>query len=137
MSPQPVPDCFCRVSVKALILDAFLITKETKGHWELLGGGLDWGVSPQDDMARELKEEAGLTVTSVAEQPSYFFVKHSSGDPYWYVNVVYETTVADLAITPSEECIEVAFVNQATMGTRRGCPAVQQLLKQFDPKRHQ
>ena len=40
-----IPECFYRISVKALVLnearDRFLITQEEDGRWELPGGGLD------------------------------------------------------------------------------------------------
>jgi len=56
-----IPNCFYRVSVKALILnetiDKFLISEKESGVWELPGGGLDWGASPQEDLPREIMEE--------------------------------------------------------------------------------
>lgn len=40
-----IPDCFYRISIKALILnearDKFLICQEDNGKWELPGGGLE------------------------------------------------------------------------------------------------
>ena len=49
-----IPECFYRVSVKALVLnetrDKFLICEEESGVWELPGGGLDWGATPQEDL---------------------------------------------------------------------------------------
>lgn len=136
-----IPECFYRVSVKALILnetgDKFLIAREASGKWELLGGGLDWGTQPQAEVAREIMEEAGIPVTFVAEHPSYFYVKNIPGEPYWYANVIYETELAHLNITPSEECREIAFVNKDTVGDRDVCQVTQQLLAGFDPTRHQ
>ncbi|MEU6973595.1 NUDIX hydrolase [Kitasatospora aureofaciens] len=37
------------------------------GHWSLLGGGCDPGESPAEAIVRELDEEAGLAVDSLAE----------------------------------------------------------------------
>jgi len=136
-----VPECFYRVSAKALILnetkDKFLICKEDNGKWELPGGGLDFGTTPQEDIPREISEEMGLKTTSVANNPCYFFtfkferplISHGA-------NILYETTVEDLDFTPSDECVEIAFVNKETMGDRQPFSAVEQLLEVFDPENH-
>ncbi len=111
VTTQPIPDNFYRTSIKALILDEggrFLLTKEDNGTWELPGGGLDFGETPQDSLRRESREEMGLTVTFVADQPSYFLTAQN-GKGTWIANVIYETRVQDLNFTPSDECVEVRF----------------------------
>jgi len=136
-----IPECFYRVSVKALILneerDKFLICKEDNGKWELPGGGLDWDVSPQIDLPREIKEEMGLEVTWIADNPSYFFTFAFERHLGRGANVLYETEVKDLNFTPSDECVEIEFVNKETVGDKKLFSVVRQLLDQFDPKRHQ
>jgi len=135
-----VPDCFYRVSVKALILnearDRFMIVRETNGKWELPGGGLDWGVTPQEDMVREIKEEMNLKVTSVADHPSYFFTFPHDRTGTWCANIMYETTVEDLNFTPSRECSEVMFIGKGELPERHysNIPPISNM---FDPKRHQ
>jgi len=55
-----IPDCFYRLSIKALILNEegrFLLCRENIGQWELPGGGLEFGESPRDGIVREMKEE--------------------------------------------------------------------------------
>jgi 8-oxo-dGTP diphosphatase len=58
-----VPQCFYRVSVKALILDderqRFMVVQEHDGMWELPGGGLEWGANPQEELIREISEVKG------------------------------------------------------------------------------
>lgn len=57
---QQIPNCFYRISIKALILDEekrFLLVKEDNGLWELPGGGLDFKENPQEGIKREMKEE--------------------------------------------------------------------------------
>ena len=144
MDLSPLPECFYRVSVKALILDdtrtKFLVVQERSKKWELPGGGLDWGESPQVGLAREIYEEMGLQVMSVAPHPSYFltgqFTSKAGRKERWFVNVLYETVVKDLDITPSDECIATAFV---TPQEALGLPAFNNVLtlaELFDYKKH-
>lgn len=135
-----IEDCFYRISVKALILnesrDKFLITKETNGKWELPGGGLDWGTSPQEDLPREISEEMGLTVTWVADRPSYFFTGESLKKKLWLANIVYEAKLKNLNFTPSDECIEIKFVNKDNIRNLPTFPNVNILANMFDPRFH-
>lgn len=112
---NPIPECFYRISIKALILnenrDKFLLVKEDNGKWELPGGGLDWNTSPQEDIKREVKEEMGIEVTWVAEHPSYFLTDLSGLPEKPRANVIYEVEVDSLDFTPSEECVELQFVD--------------------------
>jgi ADP-ribose pyrophosphatase YjhB (NUDIX family) len=135
-----IPECYYRVSVKALILnetrDKFLICEEESGIWELPGGGLDWGATPQEDIPREIREEMGLTVLEVADNPSYFITDQTLRRKQWIVNVVYETEVENLDFTPSEECIRFKFVNQEDIQNMNVFPTIKQLARMFDPKNH-
>lgn len=73
----------------------------------------------------------------VAEHPAYFITDQNLDGTLWVANVVYETQLADLNFTPSDECVNMDFVDAASVGTRQLFPTVQQLLDQFDPARHQ
>ena len=136
-----IPNCFYRVSVKALILnesrDKFLICEEESGVWELPGGGLDWGAAPQEDLVREVAEEMGLTVTKVADNPSYFITDQTLNRGVWIVNVLYETEVEHLNFTPSDECIAVRFVDKNDIKTIKAFPTVKKLADMFKPENHQ
>ncbi len=92
-----IPDCFYRVSIKALVFnetrDKFLICQEESGLWDFPGGGLDYGTTPQEDLPREIEEEMGLPVTSIAPYPSYFVTEKLQSKDYWKACVYYETTL--------------------------------------------
>ena len=137
---EVVPECFYRVSVKALVLnetkDKFLICEEETGVWELPGGGLDWGATPQEDLPREIMEEMGLVVTSVAENPSYFITDKTINRGTWFVNVLYETELENLNFTPSDECINIKFVNKDNIDNMKLFPSVEKLLQMFRSENH-
>jgi len=136
-----IPERFYRVSIKALILneirDKFLICKEDNGKWELPGGGLEWGTAPREDLPREIMEEMGLETIWIADNPSYFFTFQFESQTGYGANVIYETEVQDLNFTPSDECVEIAFVNKETVGDKKLFSAVSQLLETFKPENHQ
>lgn len=137
---EGIPECFYRISVKALVLnetrDKFLIAKEENGRWELLGGGLDWGVLPQEDLKREIKEETGLETTWIADNPSYFLTDKRDTDGLMIANVLYETTLRDLNFTPSDECVELRFVDLEDCRDLDVFPNTLQFAKMFDLEKH-
>ncbi len=107
-----IPDCFYRVSIKALILDEqgkFLLSREDDGRWDMPGGGYEHNdKNPREALVRELREEMGIELGTMADHPSYF-VTALNKNWFYRACVLYVTTVKDLNITPSEECQEVRF----------------------------
>lgn len=64
------------VSVKAVILDDHgraLLGRNDREEWELLGGRLDAGESPEEAVVREVDEEAGLEIAPVTLLRSWVF----------------------------------------------------------------
>ena len=106
-----IPNCFYRTSIKALVVDkegSVLLAKNVKGQWEIPGGGLDFGEDALDCLKRELKEELGLSVSSVDNRPNYFVtVQDSNG--IWKAMVVYKVILENLDFTKSDECQELKF----------------------------
>ena len=134
-----IPPCFYRVSAKALILDEskqkFLVVQEADGRWELPGGGIDHGETPTEALRREIKEEMGLEIRSVAEHPAYFFT-FLNVTGFWLGNALYETTLLGLDFTPSDECIAIKFVTREEALTLNAFSNVFQFSRLFEPKRH-
>jgi ADP-ribose pyrophosphatase YjhB (NUDIX family) len=139
---EGIPRCFYRVSIKALVLnetkDKFLLCRESDGRWELPGGGLEWGTTPQEDLPRELMEEMGLKATWIADNPCYLLTAQSTHEPIiQIVNVLYETKLEHFDFTPSDECMEIRFVNDEDILYLQTFEGPQKLDKMFDSKNHQ
>ncbi len=136
-----IPNCFYRVSVKALVLneerDKFLLCKEADGRWELPGGGLDWDAGPQEDLPRELMEEMGLRAIYIADNPCYFITGKSTNYPEIRIaNVLYETKLEHLNFTPSDECVEIRFVNKDMVDGMELFDGPRKLLEMFNVDYH-
>lgn len=134
-----IPNCFYRVSVKAIILDdqkRFLLALENNGLWELPGGGLDFGEKPTEGLAREIKEEMGLEVVSINKQPSCFLTSLHRNNQKWICNVLYETKVKNLEFKPSNECVELRFFTKEEALKEKLFPNVVQFLSIYNRDNH-
>ncbi len=137
---QNLPNCFYRISVKALVLnetkDKFLVCKD-HDYWELPGGGLEWDASPHTELAREIQEEMGVKVAWMAEQPSYFLTGVQTLNPeVKMANIIYECQLESLDFTPSEECTEIKFISAENVTDLPVFDSVEKLAGMFDPKNH-
>lgn len=135
-----IPPNFYRVSTKALILDEtktkFLIVKESNGKWEFPGGGLEYGLDPQENVGRELEEEMGIKTLSVAKLPAYVLPAQHDRTGSWILQLFYETTVEHLNFTPSRECTDCRFVDKDSLPELM-YSNVPQFAVMFDPKNHE
>ncbi len=140
MDLHQIPPCFYRLSIKALVLnetrDKFLIALEENGWWDLPGGGLEWGGTPQADLPREISEEMGLKTVWVADCPSYFFTDKKENNSRWFAYLLYETKLENLSFKPSDECTEVKFVNITDIADMQTFSQVQKLADMFNPELH-
>lgn len=112
-----IKECYYRISAKALIRNSewkFAMSKEHTWKWDMPWGGIDHGETPHEALKREIMEEMWLSVTKISPQPIYSFLTESS----WIASpkrplclLIFETEVEDFEFTPSDECMEIAFVN--------------------------
>lgn len=129
---------YYRLSVKALIFDEsrtrFLLAQEDNGKWELPGGGLDWGENFEEGIKREVKEEMGLEVISIAKQPSYLTTAQRDSDGAWTANVLFETKLENLDFTPSSECMDIKFVTKEEALELNLFVTVKKFLEVYNPQ---
>ena len=126
-------DCLYRVSAKALVFNKkseILLCQEHTGVWDLPGGGIDHGETPHQALKREVMEEMGVAVLEIAKHPTLFLsVQTDLG--YWGSNVLYQTKLANLDITPSDECQKVSFYSLEQIASLNTTPNVQEMRKQI------
>jgi 8-oxo-dGTP pyrophosphatase MutT (NUDIX family) len=122
-----------RVSAKALIFDEdhkILLVKEKRG-WELPGGGIEQGESPQETITREITEECGFEIEKINESPSLMWIinRPESSDELdrWRVLIGFETKLKSLEFTPSKEALEYRFVSKEEMEDLDLHPNIEQL----------
>lgn len=139
---EPIPNCFYRVSAKALILNnenKFLLVKEDNKLWELPWWWLDFLENPQEWIKRELLEEMWLNANHISTKPSYFITSRNLKDTFWISNIIYEVQIDIkdiLKFTPSEECQEVKFFSKEDAEKENLYPNVKEFIKQFSPENH-
>ncbi len=139
-----IPEGWYRVSIKPLVFsparDKFLVVLEESGRWDLAGGGLNPGETPQDCIRRELEnEEMKVPVVWVAENPCYFLTGQFQNQErlgQWYVNVLYEAKLGHLCYIPPDECQGVRFVNSEEALKLNAFDSVHKLAEMFKAENH-
>ena len=130
-----IPECFYRVSAKALVLDEtrtkFLLMREDNNMRDFPGGWLDFGEDPREGIIREFKEEAWIDVVWVNDLPSYFVTSKKPEKYYWIAHVFYETKIKNMDFISSKECQEVRFFTKEEAEKVDINPNVVEFLKQF------
>jgi 8-oxo-dGTP diphosphatase len=120
------PDSFYRVTVKGLVVQdgKILLLKESEklsGKWELPGGGLDFGEDLHSGLKREIEEETGLIVKSIADRPTYVwtwrFEKSRGLDFFYSLVLAYKIELANLDFKPTDECQEIGFFSKEEFDT--------------------
>ena len=141
------PDSFYRVSVKGLCVEdgKLLLVHDMvdsdvypEGKWELPGGGLDFGETPQQTLRREIKEEMGLEATWVAEQPKFVWQARKEGarglEWYYVLLACYEIKLKDTDFTPSEECRAIQFYTKEELKTLNIADQCRPIIDLFNPE---
>ncbi len=102
-----------KISVKGLVCraDAVFMLRDQKGNWELPGGRIDFGETPEEALRREFKEELAVDDLHIKDLlDAWCFQTTARGDDYHFTILVY-CCVADLShFVLSDEHTEQAWV---------------------------
>lgn len=132
--PLQIPDCFYRVATKALVTDEtgvrFLLFLQQDGDWSFPGGGLDFWESPHEGLAREIKEESGLSVKWIASSPRYACPAEWK-EGIWTFQLFYPVELENLDFSPSEECQAIKFFSPQEMKTLPRTMVVDHFITQY------
>ena len=112
----------------------FLMIKDKIGRWDLPGGGLNFGETPQECIKRELKEEMGVKTLEIDTNPLYFFTSQTANKKAWFSNVIYRAKIKNLNFKQSDECIEVGFFTKTEALEKNIFPNVQTFLNLYTPE---
>lgn len=97
-------ECFYRVSTKVLLVDetsagdGFVVLKNSKGEYELPGGGMEYGESIALSIEREVEEELEIKI-KVEEKdlsPIFFDAYKSRSHDIWVAFALYKVTASNL-----------------------------------------
>lgn len=102
------------ITVKGIVVldNKILLLKRVKpstdglGFWELPGGGLEYGETPNQALIRELKEETGLDIVII--KPAYTFTKIS--EDYQTVGIGFLCIPKNDHVRLSDEHTDYCFV---------------------------
>ena len=97
-------ECFYRFSTKVLLVDVistgdeFVVLKNSKGEYELPGGGMEYGESIALSIEREVEEELEIKI-KVEEKdlnPIFFDAYKSRSHDIWVAFALYKVTASNL-----------------------------------------
>ncbi len=123
-----------QVSIKAIIIrdGKVLMVKDTKGLWELPGGRLKFGETPEQALKREIQEELSLEITDISPIKNVLtFCTNKNDISKQYLVLFYECKVNDSVIKLDDESVTYEWVSLDKCIEYPACDIYHQILSQY------
>ncbi len=131
---QPVVIAIIKKDSKYLLTKRAVIDDEDlpefKNQWELPGGGMERGETPEEALHREVKEELGITVTILVPNP-FVFTKIRNEWQGLFLCYLCETSAPADSIVLNEESSDYMWVTKDEVTKLPTLPGVVEVITSF------
>jgi 8-oxo-dGTP diphosphatase len=126
-----LPSTFYRVSAKTIIYNEtrkFLVLKDNRGYYSLPWWWVEYGEIFEEALEREVKEETWFTIDIIKKTPFCIF-SWISLSKIPHVFVVYTSSLKSWEFTPSDEAIDIMWIDKEMLDKIPLNPSLQGLVK--------
>lgn len=123
-----------QITTKALFYknNKILFVKEHKGKWELPGGRILFGESPEDALRREIKEELGFSNIKINDIIHIWtFLSNVKDINYQFVVLVYNCFTDEMNIIENKEYAEAKWIELGEVNNLNMRNGYKQTVKKF------